>query len=708
MSRQWLPEVFLTIPDSGWPVEPGLPVGTGRVHDFTVEREIVAARMPGQVRARTGFSIGSASCAISQPAGRPLAPWAHEDRRVTAGQPCELYALDEATGERNDLGAWQVHAPAGSLVRGDVGIELYESQYAGRLADPRLPVVAGPVDAAWMVDQLARQAGFYSTPRPNAGTVLSVPLAGSLTPEVGTLAGGSQAAVTWSTRLGQIGVANDPTPRLAWNFTRPVTQSFRLAVTTPGAVFRIWLPSADSSVLVPVEVIAWTYDMLSIRINDGEWSSVPWTAGRNPNHPLRQEFEIAQSGSDVRVRVRSTDSDAAWSAWASVPRGDAELIVSGVEVKWQASQVAALQVGTGPLSWDPPTAKISLLDAIVDAPWLPEAPDVWTGLQQVCDSVSAAGWVSKDRVLTVRNRHEMAGSNRPKVLVDVGVRVEDLPWTVNADDYADRLTVTWWPVTWGDEFTGDFEQPVGEKLHVPAGRSVTVAVDLGQYVGTLFEWEHITSTAPPPFSEWQANQAADGSGTDVTSGISVKTDRLSPSRVRVTVTNSTATDAWMVDFDGNPGMILRGAGAVSQEAEQTIVYGVDDADAKQPLAVDLGKLVQRRETAEAIAAYLWERVNRPRYRVNGVRMPLDWTRDLGDILVLSHPESDLTANVLVVADRKTGDRDGIEHRCDLIVLPPTFSDFDTAWAGKTGADFDAVWAGRNGTAYDNDPIKTEA
>lgn len=709
MSQQWLPEVYLTIPGSAWPAEPDLPVGTGRVHDFTVEREIVAARMPSQVRARTGFSIGSATCAIRQAEGRPLAPWAHADRRVTAGQPCELYALDEATGERNDLGAWQVHAPAGSLVRGDVGIELYESQYAGRLADPRLPVVAGPVDAAWVVDALARQAGFYSTPKPNGGAVLSVPLAGSLTPEIGSLSAGSQAAATWSTQLGQIGVANDPATRMAWDFTRTVEGSLRLAVTTAGAAFRFWLPSS-STALVPVDVIAWAHDTLSIRISDGAWTSVPWTPGRHPDHPLRQEFELEQSGTTIRARVRSTDSDTAWSAWASVPRGDATLTVSGVTIQWQATQVAGLQVGTGPMPWDAPTARIGLLDALVDAPWLPEAPDVWTGLQQVCDSFAAAGWVSKDRVLTVRNRHELAGSARPKTLVDVGVRVEDLPWAVNADDYADRLEVTWWPVTWGDEFSGDFELAgVGERLRVPAGRTVTVEVDLGQYVGTLYGWQNVSSTSADPFSEWQANTALDGSGAEVTSGITVSTEHLSPSAARVTVTNSGTSDVWMVDFDGAPGMILRGTGVVSQEAEQTITFGADAVDARQPLTVDLGKIVQRRATAEAIAAYLWERVNRPRYRINGVRMPLDWSRDLGDILTLTHPESDLTANVLVVADRKRGSSDAIEHRCDLIVLPPTWDDFDSVWAGGTWTGgFDLAWVGRSWTAFDTDPTDTEA
>lgn len=706
MSSEALPEVYLTIPDSPWPVTDDTPIGTGRVGDFTVERQIVAANMPGQVRGRSGFSIGTATVSIRQSSDRPLAPWAANDRRITTGQECTLYARDEATGEQQGLGAWRVQTPAGSLTRADVGVELIESQYEGRQAVARLPVVAGPVDPVWIVDQLARQAGFFSTPRPTTSTILSAPLAGSLSADVGSLAVGSGAS--WSRATSVPGLAS-ATVLPSWNLVDGVGEFQRLLVTANVAgavVFRLDV-GGDT---VDVEV---TNAAIRARTNGGAWTaSRTYTGGLNPNWPTRVQLVIEPSGSNLNVRARSSATGALSTAATVTPTSGlapaSRLSVLSISAGGGVSGIDVTRTATtSPVEpWAAPTAVMSLLDGNVDAPWIPDGGDVWTALQRTCDSFAAAGWVSNEGVLTVRNRHEMAGSNRPKMPVNVGERVEDLAWTLDADDYADRLTVTYRPVTWMSD-ADPFEQTAGEKLHVPARSTVSIRVDLGSYVSRIAGFAYV-SEATATDSEWDANTAADGSGSAVSSGVSVTGVQTSPSSATVTVNNTTAADVWMVDFSGNPAIILRGIGVASQETEETITYGVPEIDAKQPLVIDLGKLVQRRSDVESLAGYLWERVNTPRYRLGQIRMPLDWSRDLGDILTLTHPESSLTANVLVVSDRKSGQAGSIEHRCDLILLPPTFSDFDAVWAGKTGDAFDAVWVGKTGTRYDDEPLRTEA
>lgn len=710
MSNKLLPEVFLTIKDADWPNCPPLPIGTGRVGNFEVERQIVAANMPGQVRTRTGFSIGHASVAIRQTEDRPLAPWAKRDRRITSGQECELFALDEVTGERFDLGAWRTQVPAGALSRADVAVELFESQYAGRQAEARLPVVAGPVDPVWIVDQLARQAGFHSSPPPTADTLLSVPLRGGL---AGSPRGGSANAVhptaganpSWSMVTGGPGLA-----------AATVLPTWPLEA---GADFRRTLLTANvaGTVVFQIKLAEDTVDVqltpgtIRVRRNGGAWSSTQsFTAGLNPNWPMRVQVVIERSGATLTFRARSSSAGALSTAVSVTPATISGIVSVGVSSISSDGGVAALDVtaaeGSPTTLWAAPTARLSLLHGTIDAPWLPQGGDVWTALQRVCDAFAGAGWVSKDRLLTVRNRHEMAGTNRPKTIVDVGTRVEDLEWTLDADDYADRLTVSWQPVTWKPT-ADEWEYPIEGRVHVPAGRSVTVKAEWGEYVATLASWAYISSAGVGQ-SQWDANTAADGSGVSVSTGISVTTEQLSPSTARITISNSTAADVWMVGFDGSPAMILRGSAPASQEAEQTIEHGTSAADARSPLDIPLGKLVQRREDAEALSIYLWERVNRPRFRVSGIRMPLDWTRDLGDVLTLVHPDSDLSANVLVVSDRKNGKDGEIQHRCDLILLPPTLADFRAAWMGRTLNDVKAAWAGSNLATFADDPLKTEA
>lgn len=708
--HQWLPEVYLTVADSVWPNCPPLPLGTGRVFGFTVERQIVAANMPGQVRGRTGFSIGTASVSIRQAEGRPLAPWAQSDRRITAGQSCDLYAQDSASGQRFGLGAWQVQSPDGSLSRADVGVELIESQYAGRKADARLPV-ARDVDPAWIIDQLARQAGFFSTPAASAGTVLSAPLAGSLHADVGRMIVGS--GPTWSTATGIPGLASASGFLPAWDVSDQSGGNFARTLITLNIAGTVTLGLYVLNDLIEIELTTGT---IRARRNGGGWTATQsFTAGLDADWPMRVQVVVERSGSTLTFAARSSAAGELSAPVSIAPAEMAALFRFGVSSISANGGVSGLDVTNAALGspagpWAAPTALISLLDGRVETPWLPDGGDVWTALQRTCDAYAAAGWVSREGILTVRNRHEMAGSGRPKRLVDVGVRVEDLAWTLDADDYADRLEVTWWPVTWPDEFADPFEQALSEKLHVPAGRSVTVKVDLGGYVSALASW---WSVGDPEFpttvaSEWDANTTADGSGAAVVAGVSVTAVQVSPSQARVTVTNSTAADVWMVDFDGAPAMILRGVGAALQESEQVITYGKPDIDAVNPLTIDLGKLVQSRADAEALAGYLWERVNTPRFRLNQIRMPLDWSRDLGDILTLSHPASDLSVNVLVVSDRKTGTAGEIAHTCDLILLPPTLDDFAAVWDGQTLDDVAAVWAGQNLAAFAAGPLKTEA
>ena len=718
-AHQWLPGVFLTIPGSPWPLADGVPVGTGRVGEFTVEREIVAARLPGQVRARSGFSIGDARVTVQQAPGRPLAPWARPDRRVEAGAECLLYAMDETTGARWPLGAWQTKAPAGSLTSAQVGVELIESQYAGRMADARLPVVDGEVDPVWIVDVLARQAGFHSTPPPGPGTVLNVPLCGALA--AGPNGSGARLTIMaagkspqWSTASGIPGLSGAAElPR--WHVPRPAGSSRqfeRMLITANIAgTVRFQLQVGSGSDLVDVEVTTGT---VRARMNGGAWTATrTFAAGMDPNWPTRVQVILGGTGPQLTIAARSSAN-----ATPSTPVTVTPLDLMGVSTlaiaAIQSGAVSALDVtltDTNPTHmWAAPTARMSLLDGRVFAAWIPDPKDVWSTLQATLDAYAGAGWVSLGGVLTVLNRHELAGSGRPKTQVDVGSRVEDLSWTLDADDYADRLEVTWWPVTWPEE--DELPQwPVGDKLHVPARRSQTVEVDLGAFVRQTIVWVHVDSEflTTDVASRWDANTAVDGSGVSVSTGIHVASERTTPSTVRVTVTNQNPFDVWMVDFNGNPSMILRGAGKASQESPQVIEYGTPDVDAKSPLTIDLGKTVQDRATAEELAGYLWGRVNRPRYRLNAIRMPLDWSRDLGDVLTLVHPESDLVANVLVVRDAKTGGPGEIAQRCDLILLPPTVDDFEAVWAGKTFDDFEAQWAGQNLAAFDADPLmKTEA
>lgn len=694
-------DILLRITDAGWPIESGLPIGSSRA-TVSLERSLVASSLPGQVRTQTGFSIGSANATFPQAPGRLLTPWSQtSDRLISTGNPAEIVALDVAAGTEEPLGSWQVKKASGSLTSGTLRVELNESQYAGRTKDAVLPTIDGTCDPAWMVDVLARQCGFFSTPRPGVGSVYNDALCG-------------HGSTAYSMATGIPGIA---APASLTNI--PIGDFGGLVFTANVAgevIFRIF----DRNMPLPTDAaldVRVTPTAVSIRWNSGTWSTTTYTGGLDTNWPTRMQFRLTATGSTTwSVQARSS----AASAWSTA----ATLVVAGTGFNGldlgitvhsvTGGGVSGLDVATGTdpglAVWEKPTARISLLDGTIEAPWLDAGADPWTGLRDVCSTFAAAGWVSRHGFLTVINRHELAGSGRPKTVIDVDTMAEDIGWSQDDDDFADRLEVTWHPVNWAE--TGDdiYEDVIGDRLRVPARSSATIEVDLGQFVRSLTYWANINddlTTVDLP-SQWEANTTLDGTGSEVRGGITVTNDQRSPSRVLVTVTNSNAFDVYMVDFDGQPGMTLRGSGVAKQETPQTITYGVQMFEARQPLAIDLGMLAQSEADARRLASYLWERVNTPRWRADSVRLPVDWTRDLGDILVLQHPDTGLDANALVTRISIDASAGSIRQVCDVTILPPTFSDFDMAWAGKAGPDFDAAWLGKTGTAYDNDPLKTEA
>lgn len=91
------PVVYLRLPGSAWPpasVQGGeqLPAGTTRVGEWSIDCDLDAPLMPGQVNASTKFTIAEASCTIPQPKGGLLAPWMPAGQAPPKSGACELLA----------------------------------------------------------------------------------------------------------------------------------------------------------------------------------------------------------------------------------------------------------------------------------------------------------------------------------------------------------------------------------------------------------------------------------------------------------------------------------------------------------------------------------------------------------------------------------------------------------------------------------------
>lgn len=719
-----LPEVFLSLEDSVWPPATDVtPAGVAQLSSWEVTREIVGNTLPGQLRGTSGLSVGDARVTARQSDGKPMTPWGRGDRRVTGGGKASLYASHDgpSPAEQLDLGSWLVDPMSGSLASPELGIELLESSYAGRVPNLLPPSYAGSCDPAWIVDTLLRQAGFFSTPAPVSDCILSVPMAGSIWPEVGELDSITSPA-TWDRTTGPLSPVGGVSA--GYITRRPLVDldsvSQFIAMNVAGTV-RLGLGYVVSTLRPEVEIRPG--GVLAVRnLSTGTWVTGAYAPGLDSAHPMRVEIEVQRIGADgawasVRARARSS-ATAPFGSWVTSSVSSAHAAQDRLVVSCDpGSSVSGLQVAlaSSPGFWVAPTADIDPLLGTVNVPWLPAATDAWAGIQEVCAAFIGAAWVSNDGIATVRNRDYLAGITSTVETVIVEDQLEDLGWTTDPADTADRLEVTYSPADIETQVAykyGPIAWQASDVLEIKAGQTIQVTADIDYYAALITKWvPYWESESGIGWTghSWSAFTNREGSGTHAAdTSLVISHQVVSAGRVVITIRNTTGSTLYTVDQDGAPCLILRGFNVARQDTQVTITRGVSESVARNPVTVDLGRHVQNAADATAITDYIWARIWVDRWTANQLRIRCNLARDIGDILLLTHPDSDLTTKVLVTGVALTGDASEITQTLTVTILPPTWADFDAAWlpTAKTWTSgFDAAWAGENWPSFNFDPLK---
>ncbi|MDN7120311.1 hypothetical protein INN71_02780 [Nocardioides sp. ChNu-153] len=618
-------------------------------------------------------------------------------------------------------------------------------------------------DASWAIDVLARQIGFYSTPAPVASCVGSVPMNGGIWQEVSPaspLIMDVESGWGWGGVRGALGPVG---AHRLYGSLGIRGYYYRSGVYFPAPTRRLMddIPQFHTLDVVGTELIevgigAVGQAHVEIRADDGvlavrggtsrPWVTVPYTPGLDATYPHRVQVEMRRGGTPdepggnvgtfgpVRARIRSAH-DAPWSEWAIDPwvglsQGLEDVRISGGDGSsfcgWQ------ITTDTDPALWAPPTADIVKLGGNVQAPYLPATTDPWSGIQEFAASWLAAAWQDRHGVLKVRDRAYLAGGAPASavVTIDVGQRVEDLQWTLDPADEADRLTVTYSPVDpvvpTNDPETGHRVAPIlweaSEALELAPGERREIyadvdelGLDLGgvyqQAVGTPWVQLYDTASDDAVYSTWAASPVRSGAEPSPGPGaLAIYATRVSAGRFKILVFNQTPLVLYTVDGEGRPHLKLRGEVRFDQDQTATVERGAGEYDAAQPLPVDLGRHVQRPEDAAAVADFLWARAQQPGYRLNSVRIVPDWSRDIGDVVMLRHPRSDLAQKALVTKDARRGQAGQVEQHLDLVVLPWTWADFaaQSEQTDRTWGDFADEWAGRTWGDFADRPIETGA
>ncbi len=718
-----VPQATVTLVDASWPPATGtLPAGTGRCSSWSVRREL-SAFLPGQVRGASGASVASGTAVVDQVEDARVLPWRMDARRVSTGASATIELRPSGTGDALRLGRFVVDGVDGGARSSSVTLALLEDvgSTAGAVSIPTLldPTGRTTIDAVWLIDQAARRLGYHATPRPGPGTVASVPLQGSVYPELGSPLAGwliDPQATKWVSREGKVWASAVGPASVQVAFSQAVRG------TLPPDLFVTLdlLPladafSAESAILSFGTAAGATAGAFGVWLSPSRVgllsSSVAFTPAGSAVHPRRLQVQVnALSLSSVRVRARSGPA-VAWSSWQTVPLADPfvdpALGFVTVTLGRSGDMLRALHVSTvdDPAAWEPETASLEPSGVILSAVFA-QTVAPWTLVQDVADGTLGSAWVDGAGVLTYRGRDAMRGV-RPvtkRLDLDAGA-ISDLQWKVSRDDVADRVELTYRPPAITTVTDGSLTVwQATEKIAVGGGKTVTVVAELGAgAVAQLAGWSQDTVTGgnATTGSRWLASASADGSTTlPPATALQITATLVSPTQARITIRNTTSSTLWLVDGTGAPWLILR-ANVTAAAGEALIVAVGEPAETAQRVkTLDVSAVVQDAETAAAMASWLYAGLVEPTALLTDIEVPLDLTIELGDVWTVTAPGAgidDATSKVgkaLVTAVDLEGDDTGIRQTVSLVLTSTTFADLDVVLAtgAASWAGLDAMWS----------------
>jgi hypothetical protein len=759
------------------------PSGTAptrwEVASWETTREISSSALPGQVRHKTGLSVGTGKALVKRDSADY--PWRMRDVYALTGSAAQILIAPEGATEI-PTGQFRVAPVEGDITTLGVEVDLDERQIQGRdkaanvLGDQwtsSLSFADGIADPAWLVSELARQMGYGVTAEPNRDgyvPILDVPLQGSLSPAWprGIDFRMQSGSPEWGELDGIVTLYDDGTSTVQfarYGIERDIAVLNTLTFDAYDRVELQWTRSGQTTnatvtLTVHNRTLAnpdqFQVTMSSRGLNgtvNASTGPVTYTYPIPEDRPsgiqVQVEFTASAGGTNwnsARFRARR-GAGSAWSAWSAVhaftnalsPADTAYNFwlrpnsVSSAEA--HLSRVSLVDGSGSPTTWtdDQLWAAQSLdqqgrlylepLFGTIRSPWLDPDLTVLNAMQAIVQAWQGALITDVYGDLHLLNRFTLSGvATGTEPILDVGLNFEDLPWVMDYADQADRLVVKYRPARIAASTPNAVSLPtlweLSDLVTVPANSSVDVFFTLDYvYPVDLLIIEFIRRglTGEAVAHTWDAHPNSDGTGAsaDPETGMRLQLDRVSSSTWKIKITNLTGSALHMVDNTGTPYLKIRSSYYIDQTQEDTVERGLSSSDAQNALEIDLSNYVQNEEDADTLADFLWARVNRRVWRAKTVRTVPDYSIDLGDIREIVHSRTRVQSNVLVSKVKLAGEPGSVTQELDLILIPPTWEDFDEAWGPEyhtsppgSWAEFDALWAPYTWDDFDRAPTAT--
>jgi len=744
--------------------------GRWQVGSWNSVREIASSSLPGQVRHKTGLSVGTGKALLKRRADDY--PWKQRDVHNLTGSDAQILLAPEG-GTEIPTGQFKVADASGDIRTLGVDVDLDERQIENKDATPGVldqqwenditaeEIAAQLKDPIWLVAELAEQIGFRAGPNVTPGQngyspILDVPLQGSLLPRHPLNAPFStSSSYSWGSSEGVVGLSTeaDSTVDVIYEVEYQVPQTFSITLDINNAWagfewndiptngrFGIQLKAETGN--SDVDIIVYSTGSNGVANPNTSFNNNDIT--RDTDTPNRIQIEVTMgvasatgyNSASIRVRRRDgfwfgpfvhpmtnqlsrlNDHNIEVSVFGNSSVGDGVLSnYSVIDNSLNSTSVRADLLNT--IGGDQGRLYIEPLFGQIQSPWLDPNLGVWSTMQAIVEAWQGSLITDVYGDLKVLNRFTLAGLNnlQQERIVDVGLRFEDLPWEMDYADQADRLVLKYRPL---EAIVADPSQ-VGLPTIYEFQEVLIVRPGANEFFFTL-EYLYPTDLKMLPFIRkdsdngvyhvWDAHRYNNGSGAHIAPGtdISMRIDRVSSATWKLYIVNHTASPFHMVDNTGTPWVKIRSSWYYSQTQEATIERGVAATDSKTGIEVDLGHYVQHPDDAEALADFIWARVNRRSWKAKTIETIPDYRLDLGDVIEIQHKRTGVKSNALVTKVELEGEPGNVSQKIDLLLMPPTWEDFDEAWANalptSTWTTFDALWDDYTWVDFDRTPTAT--
>lgn len=747
-----------------------------KVASWESTREIASSALPGQVRHKTGLSVGTGKALVKRQ--QDDFPWKQRSVYDLSGSEAQILIAPEG-GSKIPTGRFRVADTEGDLTTTGVTVDLDERQIEGRNQASGVlgeqvtswaQLADSAFDPAWWISELAHQMGFGVSATPNQNgyvPILDAPLQGTLAPAWprGIDFKMQSGSPVWGELDDRVALIDRQTPSTNTQYTRyaieRVIAPLSLHTLTFDALDQVqfeWHRSdqiTNGVIHLGVEGVRvganqatqFTLRMESVGLNGVSNTDTvlvvnsPYAADRP--YGVQVQLEFTNSGanwSSVRFRGRR-GAGAAWSPWSAAHNFTNAISDTSREFNFwlrprrlsapearlaRVSLVDANNSWTADQLWtaeDPGQQGRLYLEPLYgtnQSPWLDPDKGVLTLMQEIAEAWQGALITDVHGDLRLMNRFSLSGVGTGTELpIDIGTKFEDLPWVMSYADQADRLVLKYRPAVVRDwTSTSDDIAIIWELDRVvpmyPAGNDLFFTLDYIYPVDLKLIPFVRKDNTNGQFHEWDAYRYNNGTGAhmDPNADIAMRIDRVTASTWKIYIENRTASPFHMVDNTGTPWIKIRSSYYLDQTQEAIVERGLSSDEAQNALEVDVSNYVQNATDANAIIDFLWGRVNRRTWRAKTVNSVPDYRLDLGDVVEITHGRTGVRSNALVTKVKLAGDPGQVTQLLDLVLIPPTWEDFDEAWAAYqpnppgSWAEFDALWAGETWDDFDRTPTAT--